>query len=336
MAHSSVALYGLIDTGIAHIDNVGGSSSTRMRSGSLYSSRFGFRGTEDLGGGLKAVFNLESGVNTATGAASTPYFNRQSWVSLRSASFGELTMGRMLPTISELFVASVHASHFGNPAAAIDGAAIGAGSSAARFNNMLGGTRVDSAIKYQTPSLAGFKIHAMVAAFGEVPGSTSAGRMLSVGGSYTSEHIDAGLAYHERRCTEVGGCAAGQDKDKIMGLGVTYKLKGGRYAAIYTRQKNALNVQGNDADTLSLLALVPLNAQWIVKGGFQYLNDRTPLNQDIRQLNLGGSYLLSKRTQIYALYSRQTVKNGGKAGMYSTTSSNGKQNQLSLGLVHNF
>jgi predicted porin len=81
---------------------------------------------------------------------------------------------------------------------------------------------------------------------------------------------------------------------------------------------------------------VPLNAQWIVKGGFQYLNDRTPLNQDIRQLNLGGSYLLSKRTQIYALYSRQTVKNGGKAGMYSTTSSNGKQNQLSLGLVHNF
>ena len=334
-AQSNVTLYGIMDTGIARIDNIAGSGSTQLRSGSLYTSRFGFRGTEDLGGGLKAVFNLEANISSDTGATATPFFNRQSWVGLSSTNFGDITLGRVLPTINDLFIASIHASYFGNPAAAMDGAAVGAGSSLARFNNMLGGTRVDNAIKYQTPSMSGFKIHAMTA-FGEVAGSNSAGRMLSLGGSYSSEYIDAGLAYHERRCTEADGCAAGNDKDKILGLGVAYKLNGARYAVLYSRQQNALNVRGNDADVLSLLARYPISAQWIAQAGFQFLNDKTSLNQDVRQLNLGTNYLLSKRTQLYALYSRQTVKNDGKAGMYATTSSDSKQNQFSVGIVHAF
>lgn len=334
-AQSNVSLYGIIDTGIARIDNIAGSGSTQLRSGSLYTSRFGFKGTEDLGGGLKATFNLEANISSDTGATATPFFNRQSWVGLSSTNFGDITLGRVLPTINDVFIASLHASYFGNPAAAIDGAAIGAGSSLARFNNMLGGTRVDNAIKYQTPSMSGFKVHAMTA-FGEVAGSNSAGRILSLGGSYSSEHVDAGLVYHERRCTGANGCAVGNDKDKILGMGAAYKLNGARYGVLYSRQENALNVRGNDADVLSLLARYPVNAQWIAQAGFQFLNDKSSMDQDVRQLNLGTNYLLSKRTQLYALYSRQTVKNGGKAGMYATTSSDSKQNQISFGIIHTF
>lgn len=334
IAQSNITLYGIIDTGVARIDDAGGSGSTLLRSGNLLTSRFGFRGTEDLGDGLKAIFNLEAGLNSDTGATSTPFFGRQSWVGLRSASFGDLMAGRMLPSISDVFIASAQAPYLGNATAAVDGAATAAGSSLARFNNMMG-TRVDNAIKYQSPSLAGFKLHAMTA-FGEVAGTASAGRILSLGGSYSSEHIEAGLVYHERRCTDSGGCAVGKDKDKILGLGGSYKLNGARYGMVYTRQQNALNVRGNDADVFTTFARVPLSTQWIVQAGFQYLNDKTALNQDVRQYNLGANYLLSKRTQLYALYSHQSVKNGGKAGMYSVTSSDGKQNQFSAGILHAF
>jgi predicted porin len=69
-AQSNVTLYGILDTGIG---NIGGSSSTQLRSGSLYASRFGFRGSEDLGGGLKAIFNLEANISSDTGATATPF-----------------------------------------------------------------------------------------------------------------------------------------------------------------------------------------------------------------------------------------------------------------------
>ncbi|MFT3814873.1 MAG: porin [Acidovorax sp.] len=333
-APSSVTLYGLLDNGVVRISDVGSGGSTQLRSGNLLSSRFGVRGIEDLGGGLRAIFNLEAGVSADTGATSTPFFNRQSWVGLNSSSFGEITMGRMLPTISDIFITSVQATYFGNPTATLDGAAVGAGSSAARFNNMLGGTRVDNAIKYQSSSMSGFRVHAMTA-FGEVPGSSSAGRMMSLGGSYNSENIEAGLGYHEKQCTGASGCAAGEAKDKVFGVGAAYKLNGARYAVIYTNQKNALNKDGVNGNVLSVMARVPVGS-WVLAAGYQFLNDKTALNQDIGQVNLGANYLLSKRTRLYALYNHQSVKNGGKAGMYSVTSSKDKQTQFSLGIVHTF
>lgn len=342
-AQSSVTLYGITDVGLARIDNINGSSSTQVRSGSLYTSRFGFRGTEDLGGGLKALFNLEAGLNVDTGTTSTPFFNRQSWVGLSSSNFGDVTLGRMLPIINDITITSLQASYFGNPSAAIDGAATGAGSSAARFNNMIGGTRVNNAIKYQSPSLSGFKLLAMAALDEKAEQQASpSGRILSMAGSYNSDNIEAGLAYHETQCAKFTStpakspsCDVDNSKDKILALTAAYKLNGARYAVIYTRQKNALNVRGNDADVIDLLARVPFG-QWVLQGGFQFLNDKTALNQDVRQINLGTNYLLSKRTQLYGMYSYQTVKNGGKAGMYATTSSNNKQGQLSLGIVHTF
>lgn len=333
-AQSSVTLYGLMDAGFSRVDNgSGGRNTTTLRSGNAYSSRLGWRGTEDLGGGMRAMFNLEAGVNLATGATSTPYFNRQSWVGLGSDQWGQLTLGRQLPSIADAFIPMLNASYFGNHAAAIDGAAIGAGSSVARFNNMVGGTRVDNAVKYQSPSISGLKMLAMVAT--KEPGTATIGRMHSLGASYNTASIDAGLVFHERGCPEDGGCPAGKARDRILGVGASYKHDGARYGVIYTRQKDALNVQGNDADVISVVARVPFGA-WILGAGYQYLNDRTVLDQDTRQLNLASTYLLSKRTSLYGIYSRQTAANGGKAGMYAVTSTGSRQSQFSLGMVHSF
>lgn len=331
-AQSSVTLYGLMDVGVAHIDRAANAGSNQVRSGSALTSRFGVRGSEDLGGGLSAIFNFESGIWADTGAIQGDFFSRQSWVGLRSASFGDVIAGRLLPSISDVLIASTQAPYLGNPTATIDGAAT-AGASA-RFNNMVG-TRLSNAIKYTSPSLSGFKVHATTA-FGEVAGAGSAGRVFSMGGSYVSDSIEAGLVYHETQCKEAGGCTAGKDKDTILGMGGSYKVNGARYGMVYTRQQNALNVQGNDADVFTVLARVPVGPQWLAMAGVQFQNDRSAANQDVRQFNLGTNYLLSKRTFVYALYSHQKVKNGGKAGMYSVTSDNGKQSQISTGIVHAF
>lgn len=336
LAQTSFTLYGIADVGVLHNSDKGGVSSTELRSGNQLSSRYGFRGGEDLGGGLNAIFNLEAGINMDTGAASsaTTVFNRQSWVGLSSTNFGQVTMGLQLSSISDLLVSWANAPYFGSQAAVIDGAATASGSSLARFDNMIGGTRLPNSIKFVSVDMSGFKAHAMTA-LGEVSGSTSAGTMVSGGLGYSRGAINAGLAYQASDCQGVSGCAANEDKNQIFGIGASYKFGAGRFGAIYTTQTNAKNVKGNDADTLSFLALVPVNA-WMLMAGYQVLNDKTVLNQDVKQLNLGATYNLSPRTALYGLYSKQNVDNGGKAGMYSHLSSNENQSQLAIGMRQSF
>ncbi|MDF6681443.1 porin, partial [Escherichia coli] len=99
-AQSSVTLYGVADAGIEYLSNVpsaspGGSNQVRMTSGNMSTSRWGLRGVEDLGGGLKAIFELESGISFDTGAQnnSTRLFDRSAFVGLGS-KYGQLTLGR--------------------------------------------------------------------------------------------------------------------------------------------------------------------------------------------------------------------------------------------------
>src|ERR1700738_4228053 len=88
MAHaqSSVTLYGLIDAGISYSSNVGGKSLWQETSGAMNASRWGLRGSEDLGGGLKAIFTLENGFNIDTGkfGQNGAEFGRQAFVGLSS------------------------------------------------------------------------------------------------------------------------------------------------------------------------------------------------------------------------------------------------------------
>ena len=95
-AQSSVTLYGLIDAGITYTNNQGGHSNWQETSGSVNGSRWGLRGSEDLGGGLKAIFTLENGFNIANGnlGQNSREFGRQAFVGLASDQFGSVTLGR--------------------------------------------------------------------------------------------------------------------------------------------------------------------------------------------------------------------------------------------------
>jgi predicted porin len=94
-AQSNVTVYGVMDAAVSVEDTgaPGEKSRTVINSGDQSSSRLGFRGTEDLGGGLKALFNIEAGVSLDTGAGDSALFGRRSVVGLQGA-FGTVTVGR--------------------------------------------------------------------------------------------------------------------------------------------------------------------------------------------------------------------------------------------------
>lgn len=100
-AQSSVTLYGIIDVGLVFNNNAGGQKQYFMSSGNIQGSRWGLRGTEDLGGGLSALFVLENGfsVNNGRLAQGGDEFGRQAYVGLSSTSIGTLTLGRQYDSI---------------------------------------------------------------------------------------------------------------------------------------------------------------------------------------------------------------------------------------------
>jgi general bacterial porin, GBP family len=103
-AQSSVTLYGLIDTGLVYTNNQGGHSNWQMNSSSTQNTVFGLKGTEDLGGGLHAVFKLEQGflLNNGAEAFSGDIFGSQAWVGLQSDQYGTLTFGRQFDVMNDL------------------------------------------------------------------------------------------------------------------------------------------------------------------------------------------------------------------------------------------
>ena len=94
-AQSTVTLYGIIDTAV-QVGHSGGTTTTRLDSSSVAPSRWGLQGSEDLGGGLSAVFRLEDGFNANTGtiAGNGAEFNREAWVGLRG-KFGQVQLGNV-------------------------------------------------------------------------------------------------------------------------------------------------------------------------------------------------------------------------------------------------
>jgi GBP family porin len=149
-AQSSVTLYGLIDAGITYTNNQGGHSAWQERSGTVNGSRWGLRGSEDLGGGLKAIFTLENGFNIANGALgqSSRMFGRQAFVGLASAQYGAVTLGRQYDSVVDyLAPLSNTGTQYGGTIAAhpYDN------------DNLNNSVRFNNTIKYSSANYAGLK-----------------------------------------------------------------------------------------------------------------------------------------------------------------------------------
>lgn len=219
-AQTSVTLYGIADTFVQYLDN-GGIHSFSERSGGSTGSMFGLKGSEDLGGGLKAEFTVENGYNLNNGSFyvdSSTMFYRQSWVGLTDDTYGSLTFGRQY---QPSFLVAYFSDPFGcndamSPLAA---AALAGASDPATLMTQYVAGRSSNSILYKSPDLSGLHLYAMYALPASVtqPWAATAGNMLDLAAIYSGYGFYAALAYQYQH--------AGQESiPRVPGLLTTLNL----------------------------------------------------------------------------------------------------------------
>jgi predicted porin len=320
----SVSVFGTVDMSAKYVKNDGSARRLSLSQDSLNGSQLGFRGVEDLGGGLKARFLLEAGVNPDTGTVNAKFFNRRSNLGL-SGAFGELRLGRdytpnfLVQTLFDAF-----------------GATTGMGSSL-NVAQLYGGTRMDNSIGHILPSnLGGVYGQAMVAASEGGTTADRGGRYIGARLGYAAGPFDVAFAAGSQRLDALGLTQKTYDLGASYDFGVV-KLLG--YIDRDTRPSLA-------ETRLNLSAVVPLGAGEFHVGyeRSRFTNDLAAFTNTISQGSLAYVYNLSKRTALYGTLSR--LSNGDNSNnsvvfVRDTSQSappvpGGKSNGAEIGLRHFF
>lgn len=307
-AQSSITIYGIVDAGINY-DNGGSTNGKlwRLQSGQQSGSRLGFKGTEDLGGGLNAIFTLENGFNTDNGTLGqgNRLFGRQAWVGLSSNSLGSIKLGRQQTAL--YFAADAidpfHINQAGNLQAAF-------GYGLYLIDPL---SRADNTLSYATPNFNGFS-GSVAYSFGEIAGSFSSGRNVNGAASYVNGPINVQLVYDKATAPAVNitpGSNLAADISSFTGLAtpaldVRTAFLGGTYdfgvakahlAFADTRLESA-GPSIKDRNYLVGVS-VPVGAA----GSFQaswIRNDLRDIPEGIsNQYAIGYTHSLSKRTNFY-------------------------------------
>jgi general bacterial porin, GBP family len=185
-AQSSVTLYGLIDTGITYVSNSGGSSLWKESVGAVNNNRWGLIGSEDLGGGLKAIFTLENGFNANNGSLGQGglEFGRQAFVGLTHSTYGTVELGRQYSDVGQIL----------GPLS-LTGTASGGTNFAHPFDNdnFNNSFRVNNAIRYQSPNIGGFTFGTMYAFSNSTAFSNN--RLYDVAASYAYGGLTVAAGY---------------------------------------------------------------------------------------------------------------------------------------------
>jgi predicted porin len=184
-SQSSVTLYGIIDEGINYNSNMNGGRSYAMQSGVEQGSRWGLRGAEDLGGGMKAIFVLENGFDINTGKLGQGglLFGRQAYVGL-SSSYGAVTLGRQYNVDADFVGPFEAGNQWGGNISAHPG----------DLDNLNYTVRTNNAIKFTSVSYGGFSFGGMYSV-GGVAGDVSRNQAWSTGAGYTNGPLSLGVGY---------------------------------------------------------------------------------------------------------------------------------------------
>ncbi|WP_144107457.1 porin [Paraburkholderia sp. BCC1886] len=194
-AQSNVTLYGIIDEGVNVITNSGGKHLYNLSSGELQGSRWGVRGTEDLGGGLKAIFDLENGFDVNSGKLGQGglMFGRQAFVGL-SSQFGAVTLGRQYDSVVDYLGPLEVGDQWGGYIAAHPG-------DLDNFNNAY---RTNNTVKYTSANYNGLTFGGTYS-FGGIAGNLTSNQIWSLGASYNNGPLILGAAYLNARTPSASG-----------------------------------------------------------------------------------------------------------------------------------
>jgi predicted porin len=184
-AQSSVTLYGIVDEGFNINTNAGGKHLYNLSSGVLQGSRWGLRGTEDLGGGLKAIFVLENGFDVNTGKLGQGglEFGRQAYVGL-SSNYGSITLGRQYDSAVDYVGPLEVGDQWGGYIAAHPG----------DLDNLNNDYRVNNSIKFTSNNYNGLTFGGLYS-LGGVAGETGRNQIFSLGAGYANGPLVLGAAY---------------------------------------------------------------------------------------------------------------------------------------------
>lgn len=347
-AQSSVTLFGIADTGFSYYKGDNNGNVKAMTNSGLNSSRFGVRGTEDLGGGLKANFWFEGSVNTDNGAGSSTNtnnqstgssgtgfsFNRRMFVGL-SGGFGEVRLGR---NYTPLFMQITSNDPFGTN---------GSGDTKIyATTGMLGNAaiatqvRASNQIEYLTPAgIGGAYVHAAYA-LGENPSNAGAtskdGTNTGIRAGWAGGPVDVSLAYNKTKYATTltsGSWTA-------YGLGATLTFGSIKPMFQVLKHKVDIDNSGGAADpgrTDFLVGIVASFGATDLRASVNKYNLKGT-SDDAIQYAIGPVYNLSRRTAVYGTYSMMDNKGAGVAfsNGRATTQAGGKSQALDLGVRHSF
>jgi predicted porin len=302
-AQTNVTMYGIADINVG-FKNAGGSTSNffAVESGGQATSRWGIRGTEDLGGGLSAIFNLEMGYKQDTGANDAAFFQRTATLGL-AGGFGTIRLGR---TYSPSFLQqgswdvmgyglygnhlnwSVHPTNLGPTSGTV------------------GSIRFSNGIFWNSPNWGGFTVAAAYAAGEANTDPKSRGNALSLAANYAAGPLSVGAYYDNENDTSNPVV-----KLKRMGIGGGWNFGAFRLLASYSKADP--DGANNDAKFMSLGAGVKLGAGELL-GQVTSLKQQAAVEQKTTTFGIAYVHPLSKRTNIYASYGQARNNDAVPAG----------------------
>lgn len=297
----NVQVYGIVDTGFQNHDN-GTNTYTRAFDSGVATSRLGFRGSEDLGSGLKANFQLEAQLNPSLGSvgsttvAANETFNREAWVGLSSNILGEIRIGRQDVTYAQdVDAGTSQFGNFGNRA--INGTAIELGADQ------------KNVVKYITPKVGGF--YAQVGAASANGAGATADALGDQTGAlvgYDDGRLKLFAGFHK-----VDATAAASERDFTV-YGAAYDLGYAQVGVTYA-EGDVNNANGADNTSTQGSVRVPLGRGFAAHAIYAVAKDGAQASDgEGKGYTVGVTKALSKRTTLYAAYT--AVDNEANARMY--------------------
>jgi predicted porin len=377
-AQSSVTLYGVLDQGLQlntnakHVvggTNVGGRQWSLDSLSGPYGSRWGIKGNEDLGGGLSAIFTLESGINIDSGtfAQGGTAFGRQAFVGLASKQYGTLTMGRQYDSVSDYLGAFEFALAWYGTGAAHPGDIDNAGRT----------YRQNNSIKYASPSFSGLRFGGTVM-LGGVPGSISQNSGYTAGIGYNNGPIGLGVVYQYFKNPSNAGAVLNGNANavppatttafgsinsgylsgsapaaywQVIAAGGQYTFGSAAVGMMYSNVKygNIGNYNGATAtfNNVEINGMYRLTPSAFVGAAYNYTKGNAVTgdigDQTYHQFSAIADYSVSKRTDVYVLGTYQIASGTSSTGAPAVAnislqgdSSNSRQALIRVGLRHMF
>ena len=354
-AQSSVTVYGLMDAGVRvdSNDTGTGQSQTSFGNGVLATSRLGFKGSEDLGGGMKANFNLEMGINGNAGSTSqgaTSLFDRFSWVGVSDAKLGEVQMGRNTNAgVHIIGLINAHGVEFEGNTRSIGLATntrVNQVLSILGNTSVLGTTRSDSQIKYLN-NFGGVNVVATYGIGGQA-GDADKRKSMSFGASTTISNVTLAAATFEAqddnarklKYNSVGGNVvfgsaklfAGYSKIEQDANYTRYNLS---TATTYAEGVGGL---GTSTENEGTVTNVGIQYSWNAKNTSalsyydgEYKKVVSGSKGDYKSYTFTHKYALSKRTTAYV-----SLDQGKINGALVTTQTDNKNTGYGVGVIHSF